>query len=136
MGLTTLYLRFYYRRLSHMTLVILSCHSKCCSIRAWCCLLSPRCIETPNARSELQQIHSAARHALLGGIENVWATSLLFGVLVLFTLTWEFLTEKLEHFVADHHAYQVSRRRDSHPAAPPSTISRCFNVDIQGVSSK
>ena len=29
-----------------------------------------------------------------------------------------------------------SRRRDCHSAAPPSTFSRCFNVDEQGVSAK
>ena len=29
-----------------------------------------------------------------------------------------------------------SRRRDWHSAAPPSTLSRCFNTDGEGVSAK
>ena len=31
---------------------------------------------------------------------------------------------------------QVSRRRDNHSAAPPSTFSRCFNSDGERASTK
>jgi hypothetical protein len=52
---------------------------------------------------------SCAGHASIlwsGEVENVWLTSLLFSCLVLVTLTWEYLTERLQHVLEEHGAYK------------------------------
>ena len=70
-------------------------------------------IDAPGAANEtmcadLGCPQCAASHQVLwaGGIENIWMTALLFGVVVLFTLIWECATERLEHAVSDHNAYK------------------------------
>ena len=51
---------------------------------------------------------TGGHHSILwsGGMESVWLTSALFSCLVLFTMSWEWLTEQLEHRVEHHRAYQ------------------------------
>ena len=67
-------------------------------------------MDASNTTSEFQEDDALGGHTAVlwaGGIESVWATSLLFAVIVLFTLMWEFATEKLEHFARNHAAYEV-----------------------------
>ena len=50
-----------------------------------------------------------ASHASIlwsGGVESVWLTSLLFSCIVMFTLTWEYVTERLEATLEEHSAYK------------------------------
>jgi hypothetical protein len=70
-------------------------------------------IDAPGAANEtmcadLGCPQCVASHQVLwaGGIENIWMTALLFGVVVLFTLIWECATERLENAVSDHNAYK------------------------------
>ena len=46
------------------------------------------------------------------------------------------LVKRFDGKVIPANALSFSRRRDCHSAAPPSTFSRCFNMDKQGGSSK